>query len=516
MKAVKIKVMRLNGFEEYEVPEGLTVIDALEYINKTYNKNIHFRASCRAGQCGSCAMTINGEPKLACKTKVEDGMTIEPLRGFNVVKDLIVDRTPYYKKLSNLRNYVENYSQQDTKKLDELEILDKIYPCDIKDFKKVRGCIDCLSCLSMCPARKFSDYPGPTFMRQLARFAFDPRVEAEREKEAYFENLYNCTTCGKCVEVCPKEIDIVHNAVEKLRELSFKKGYNLDSHLEVRKNILIGKRSVIKETTPFLEEVGGEYLVRSSEGAESCKSRRDLLKDEKNEKMRVAFFTGCLIDYRLQEVGKSAIRVLNAHGISVIIPKNQVCCGSPCIRTGQTDVAEMLKKQNLETFNNLDVDAVVTLCAGCGSTLKNDYKEKEFKVMDITEVINKVGLIEYKPIDLKVTYHDPCHLRRGQKIYKEPRKILKSIPKLKFVEMEIPDQCCGAGGGVRSGKPEVASAIGSRKAKMIYDIDVDYVITVCPFCEYHVRDSLKKFKKEHNLEKDIDVMNIVSLLDKVI
>jgi fumarate reductase (CoM/CoB) subunit B len=282
-----------------------------------------------------------------------------------------------------------------------------------------------------------------------------------------------------------------------LREKTFKKGYNLDSHLEVRKNVLSQNRSVPKEKTSFLEEVEDEYIVE-------------------NEKMRVAFFTGCLVDFRLQEIGKSAIRVLNAHGVSVIIPKNQVCCGSPFIRTGQIDISESLKKQNLEIFNKLNVDSVVTLCAGCGSTLKNDYKEKEFKVMDITEVLVKVGLIDYKPLDITVTYHDPCHLRRGQKVYLEPRKILESIPKLKFIEMEIPDQCCGAGGGVRSGKPEVADAIGKRKANMIYATDADYLITVCPFCEYHIRDSLTKYLKEHGLKKDIPVMNIVSLLDKVI
>jgi len=489
---IKISVKRDGGFEEYEVPQDITVLDALNYINKTYNENIQFRASCRAGQCGSCAMTINSEPKLACKTKVSDGMVIEPLDGFNVIKDLIVDRSSYYKKLYNLRNYLQNHEKDE-----EL----KIIPKDIEDLKSIRGCIDCLTCLSKCPARKFSEYPGPTLIRQLARFAFDPRDEEEREKEAYFENIYNCTTCGKCVEVCPKEIDIVHNAIEKFRNQLFKKGYYLKNHLVVRENVLKGNRSVVKENTPLLEDENllDKYIV-----------------ENEKEKMRVAFFTGCLVDYRLQDVGKSAIKVLNAHGVSVIIPKNQICCGSPFLRTGQWDVANRLKKHNLEIFNNLDVDAVVTICAGCGSTLKNDYSEKKFKVMDITEVLNKVGLLDYKPLNIKVSYHDPCHLKRGQNIYIEPRKILKSIPDLEFIEMEIPDQCCGAGGGVRSGKPEVASAIGKRKAKMIYDTKADYLITVCPFCEYHIRDSLDKFKNENDLKKSIKVMNIVSLLDKVI
>ncbi|MBW9220349.1 succinate dehydrogenase/fumarate reductase iron-sulfur subunit [Methanothermococcus sp. SCGC AD-155-N22] len=484
MGSITITVNRNGVFKKYTVPEHITVLEALEYINSNYGEGILYRSSCRSGQCGSCAMTINGEPRLACKTKVEDGMVVEPLEGFNVVEDLIVDRSPYYKKIQDLRNYL--HCEGDKTNL-------KITPKDIKEFKSVRNCIDCLCCLSKCPARRFSQYPGPTFMRQLARFAFDPRDEGDRDKEAYFENLHNCTTCAKCVEVCPKEIDIVHRAIERLRELAFKKGYYLRNHLIVRENILKGNRSVKKERGSFLEEVKEEYIADK-------------------EKMRLAFFTGCLVDYRLQDVGRSAIKVLNAHGISVVIPKDQVCCGSPLLRTGQRDLAEKLKRKNLKVFNNLDVDGVVTVCAGCGSTLKRDYREREFQVMDITEVLDKVP-IEYKPLDIKVTYHDPCHLRRGQGIYLEPRRILKRIPKLELIEMEIPDQCCGAGGGVRSGKPEIANAIGRRKVRMICKTGADYVITVCPFCEYHIRDNLKKFDEEGG---SLKVMNIVSLLDKVI
>lgn len=162
----------------------------------------------------------------------------------------------------------------------------------------------------------------------------------------------------------------------------------------------------------------------------------------------------------------------------------------------------------------MDVDCVVTICAGCGSTLKNDYKERKFEVKDITEVLTEVGLLKYKPLKMRITYHDPCHLRRGQKIYKQPREILKSIPELEFIDIEA--RCCGAGGGVRSGKPDIANLIGKSRARMIYDANVDAVITVCPFCEYHIRDSLKRFKEENKIDKEIDVMNIVSLLAKVI
>jgi fumarate reductase (CoM/CoB) subunit B len=109
---------------------------------------------------------------------------------------------------------------------------------------------------------------------------------------------------------------------------------------------------------------------------------------------------------------------------------------------------------------------------------------------------------------MKVTYHDPCHLVRGQGIRDEPREILKKIKGVEFLEMEVPDQCCGAGGGVRSGKPEIAEALGSAKAKMIEKLGVDAVITICPFCENNIRASLEK----EGL--DLEVMNILKLLEK--
>jgi fumarate reductase (CoM/CoB) subunit B len=224
-------------------------------------------------------------------------------------------------------------------------------------------------------------------------------------------------------------------------------------------------------------------------------------------KPKIAFFTGCMIDYRLPEVGFALLDVLKNQGIDVIVPVDQVCCGSPMIRTGQTEIVEDIVKKNAEVFK--DYDIILTVCAGCGATLKNDYPKYgvNLNVVEISEFLaDNLNIDNMNPVDLKVTYHDPCHLSRGQGIRKEPRKILEKIKGLEFVEMEEPDRCCGSGGGVRSGKPDLAAKIGKRKVDMIKDLDVNAVITICPFCEYHIRDSLKK----EGL--DIDVLNILKLL----
>ncbi|MEM2058165.1 MAG: heterodisulfide reductase-related iron-sulfur binding cluster, partial [Thermoproteota archaeon] len=116
-----------------------------------------------------------------------------------------------------------------------------------------------------------------------------------------------------------------------------------------------------------------------------------------------------------------------------------------------------------------------------------------FKVYHLSEYIVDVlkrKLPELKEVKMRVTWHDPCHLGRGQGIYKQPRELLTSIPGVELVEMKKPDQCCGAGGGVRSGKRELSDLIRADKVKMILETGAKAVVTECPFCVIQLRDAL--------------------------
>lgn len=467
--------------------EKMKVLDALNYINENYDMKISYRCSCRAGQCGSCAVKLNGQTVLACKEEIKDGDIIEPL-DFNVIKDLIVDRALMDEKVKELELFIDN--------CETFQCPVNIKPEEYENSKKLRSCIECLSCLSACPALKDTEeFAGPYYMRYMGKFAFDPRDCGERIQKSFDEGLYCCTSCSKCVEVCPKEINTFGGAIEKLRELACREGIGpLPQHKTVKELITKTGRSV----KPLGDGPFSEGFIKT-------------LKQEslsKNAKPKIAFFTGCMIDYRLPDVAYALLDVLKNQGIDVSVPEDQVCCGSPMIRTGQTEIVEELVKKNAKVFK--DYDIVLTVCAGCGATLKNDYPQYgvEFNVMEISEfLVDKLNVENMKPLNLRVTYHDPCHLARGQGIRNEPREILGKIKGLDFVEMAEPDRCCGSGGGVRAGKPDLASKIGKRKVDMIKELDVDAVITICPFCEYHIRDSLKK----ENLE-DIDVLNILKLL----
>jgi fumarate reductase (CoM/CoB) subunit B len=484
---IKIKVLRYDPlkddepyFENYSImeQEKMKVLDALNYINENYHTNIAYRSSCRAGQCGSCAIKVNGEVALACKYEIKDKDIIEPL-DLPVLKDLVVDRGEIDEKVKEMALYLE-----DNCVLGECPAI--MDPKELKDTKKLRSCIECYSCLSACPVLQETDeYSGPYFMRYLSKFALDPRDCADRAKEGFDDGLYCCTSCGKCVEICPKEINTYGGAIEKLREIACQEGVGpLPPHRSVYELIKKTGRSVEPLGEGFINAVGGN-----------------------NKDNNIAFFTGCLVDYRLPEIGYALLEVLKDHGIDIIVPEGQVCCGSPMIRTGQTDILEELVKKNQETFK--DYDTIITVCAGCGATLKNDYPRfgVKFNVVDISEFLaNQLNTDNMKPLKMRVTYHDPCHLARGQGIRNPPREILKKIPGLDFVEMDEPNRCCGAGGGVRAGKPEIAASLAKEKVDMIKKLDVDAVITICPFCENNIRLALE----EEGV--DVEVMNILKLL----
>ena len=215
-----------------------------------------------------------------------------------------------------------------------------------------------------------------------------------------------------------------------------------------------------------------------------------------------------MVDNKLHHVGEALIDVLEANGITIDIPEGQVCCGSPLIRTGQTDMVQELVDKNNKVFR--DYDTVLTICAGCGSTLKNDHPKygSNLNVMDISEfLVDKLDTDKMKELNTTVTWHDPCHLGRGQGIKGQPRDILEQIPGVTFKEMKYPCQCCGAGGGIKAGHPEIAMTLAKEKAKMIEDTGAESVITICPFCQYNIQDGLDAIDRE-----DIKAMNIIELL----
>ncbi len=437
-------------FVEYDVSVNTAarVLNVLDAVRDTIDPTFAYRHCCRGGQCGSCAVRVNGEPVLACMQEAHEGDVIEPL-DLPRIRDLITDIAPVMAQIAWLNGGSE---------------CPEVRQADIDDIKPLRECIECYSCISSCPAISASDFKGPTIMRQEQRLNLDPRDNADRILEAIDKGLFSCTTCRKCVEVCPKDIDTPRKAIEKLRSEAMKRGLSLPAHKALASLIEKTGRSIERKETTFLEQVA------------------DVIEPEGEVRATIGFFVGCMFNGRVIQPALDAIELLRLNGIRVIIPKDQVCCGSPLIRTGFVGFIPELQKRNIDAFVKAGVDTVLTMCAGCGATLKNDY-DTPFRVVDITEFLCEIGFKAPSKVAGTYTYHDPCHLLRGQGISKQPRILLESVAE-KFVEM--PARCCGAGGGVKSGQPEEAAKIGAVRAEMVKKTGADYIVTVCPFCEFHL------------------------------
>ena len=219
----------------------------------------------------------------------------------------------------------------------------------------------------------------------------------------------------------------------------------------------------------------------------------------------VVFFTGCTEAYRMTPLAVATAKLLDKAGVKfTIMGEEEWCCGSPLLRTGQKGpVIQELAPHNVREMERHGWKVMVTACAGCYNTIKNDYPKMvgnpSFELYHITEYFDKLikdGKLKFtKEFKKKVAYHDPCHLGRHAKVFDPPRNILKAIPGLELVEMKHErddSQCCGAGGGFKSAFNDMAESIAADRVKEAVEAGAELIVTSCPFCQVNLIAGAKK------------------------
>jgi glycolate oxidase iron-sulfur subunit len=223
----------------------------------------------------------------------------------------------------------------------------------------------------------------------------------------------------------------------------------------------------------------------------------------------VGYFTGCMTDFVFPDLGKKIVSFLNRNGVKVIMPKGQGCCGAPVfLGAGDFVSGRRFADANVRVFKGLEY--IITDCATCASAMKDyvtfladtDERMREYaqfagKIKDITEFLVDVIQLpasayhvarEYR--GKTVTWHEPCHLGRHLGVKEQPRKILKSVPDITYVEMPRADRCCGMAGAFSLHYYDLSRRIADRKAADIASTEADIVVTDCPGCQIQLIDGV--------------------------
>jgi succinate dehydrogenase iron-sulfur subunit len=198
--------------QEFEVPcpKDWVVLDGLNYIKDRLDGSLSYRWSCRMGVCGSCGMTVNGEPKLTCETFLSEygsgPLRVEPLRNFPVIRDLVVEIGDFMRKLVMVKPWIIRPNEK--------SVADGEYrqtPDELDEYKQFSMCINCMLCYSACPIYGLEpDFIGPAALALAQRYNLDSRDEGSEERldllsEA--DGIWGCTFVGECTQVCPKHVD---------------------------------------------------------------------------------------------------------------------------------------------------------------------------------------------------------------------------------------------------------------------------------------------------------------------
>ncbi len=393
--------------------------------------------------------------------------------------------------------------------------------------QEAEKCSKCGACAGHCPV--FKELQVETYSSRGKTEVAKALAEGKIPYSAYTQDLFSkCLLCLTCKANCPAGVDQSKLILGVRAELAKKKGLPFSKKVAfkylLKNRSLFGKAlkafSYLQKFTPasndgklrhlpfFLSAFGKGRLIPDLSDKPLRKEFPEVIAPSTGSmQMRVGFFTGCFIDFVDPEIGRSLIRVLGRHGVEVVFPKKQTCCGIPVFMSGDVEDGLDLLKRNIDAFAPHKVDAILTACATCGSALKESYavlvdgesqewkdRVKAFssKVMDISEFLQeKIKLTRTEKKSLtRVTYHDPCHLVRGQNITTQPRAILKDLAGIEYLEMRDAQRCCGGGGSFSFYNYDLSKQISRRKVENIEATAASVVITGCPGCMLQMKDQL--------------------------
>jgi len=421
-------------------------------------------------------------------------------------------------------------------------------------------CVQCGYCLPVCPTylTMKKETLSPRGRINLVKMVLEKRITAI---EKIAEPFHACVGCRNCETACPVGVpyhkilsfvkeglnkEAKHSLWEKMiRNIVFRRVFPKQKVMLTLNQILyiyeksglryFSEKSGILKLFPEYVEPFHYSLPKQTKISLSFKLNRkeedvraDL--DHKNtlaqNSYRIAFFHGCVMEGIYKRINDLTLQLLRMTGHEIVIPKGQTCCGAIHNHQGERAIAKELAKKNIEVFLKSKADFVVNNAGGCGAQLKEydellleeenwQEKVKEFvgKIRDISQILAISSPLPYKK-EIKgiVTYQRSCHMTNVSKVTHEPLQLIKSIPKINFVEMEDPHLCCGSGGVYNIFRFHDSMQILERKMNSIKNTNATTVVTTNPGCLLQINAGIFRARRQG----EIRAIHLVELLAEAV
>jgi glycolate oxidase iron-sulfur subunit len=416
---------------------------------------------------------------------------------------------------------------------------------------EILKCVKCRTCLPACPtfAELQVEMDSPRGRIALVKALSEGKISVT---EKLVGHLYCCLDCRACETVCPSGVkygEIIESArsyIEEhwkrpwleqfLKTLFLRKIFPYPGRLEGLARLLrfyqkSGLQTLLRKL-PLTRLLPGnlgelEKITPTLSGRSSRSTLPSVIPPKGERRYRVALLLGCITDIGFASLNEATARVLSENGCEVLTVKEQKCCGALQVHNGDSKTAREMARYNLEVFENSGAEYIIVNAAGCGAMLKEygsllkddpSYQERarifSGRVRDIHEflvdVVQANGGLRgtLNPIPKRVAYHDACHLAHGQRVRKQPRKLLQSIPGLELVELKESDWCCGSAGIYNITNYDMSMRLLDRKMDNIAKTQAEIIAAANPGCMIQLELGVKK----RGLA--MKVMHPIELLDK--
>ena len=366
---------------------------------------------------------------------------------------------------------------------DYKEIVDVIKESGGEAFKR---CFQCGLCDVVCPWNRVRTFS----MRKIVRQATFGLTEIESE------DIWRCTTCGRCPQQCPRDVKQIESGVA-LRRIATEYGVFPTSVKPIR----TVSASLVGEGNPLNEE-----RAKRADWAEGLSVKTF------TEGMEILYFPGCYLCYdpRLKKVARATANIFNRAGVNFgILGRKMDGSVESIYKTGDEELFKRLARENIKTFIDNGVKKILVSSPHCYHTFKNEYPEfmVDFEVVHISQYVFELireGRLEIKKeYEKKVTYHDPCYLGRHNGIYDEPREAIKKVPGLELIEMPESREdslCCGGGGGRIWMETPKGERFSDLRLEQAIGVGAEVLVTSCPYCIANFEDSRLTLDVTENIE----------------